>query len=371
MAHTESHGKDLKQTLLWWLAIAAAVVVCTAIVYYAMTIKSCHFSYDSLVRYVAQERAGRRPAALADSAPLTFDLTDGNTATSADSALRAIAGGRARALLVSDFRDVSPKVLRQTLQGWLTTRGSVWMLSWENDGRRLFAAVFDSDTPGLLPLVRKQLHDSGIKPEEYVLPGVRFQYPTARRTAGGFRRIPTADGIPAVFVQMTAPWEKLLPPPNDIVPSYRHTPLGHVLSEFYVDFGAQSAYAVDDVTCITFNVDRAVAGLRKNAQPKMIENVYTASAVAADTCFLNSCSWRQLNVDFSWMFYGVMPLGTALNALLRADIAIADATPDTARARAFFADAPALARAVTEVITAPELSPAGNVVFTAFIRGEE
>lgn len=372
MTQLKKNNKGPVQTLVWWLAIAAAAVVVGGIVYIAMTLPTGRFRYDNLVSYVAEERARLKAERVVTGPARVFDLTAPSAATTADSAMLAIAADSCRAAVISTFDDATPAVVRRCLLSWLTERGSVWMLRWKENGRDVFAAVFDSDVPRLVPEVYKRLADEKhVVPEEYVIPGRRFPYPIARRTPEGFVSVPADAGVPAVFVQMTKPWEMLVKGNDQIVSSFQRTPLKHFLSGVYVDFSAQSAFDISSVSGVTFNVDRAVARARVRNQPRIVEHIFTAAAVPADTCFLGSCAWYELSVDPSWTFHGDMPYGTARNDLIRTDIAIADASPLPARAREFFAAAPALATAVANVIADPDVRPDGDIVLSAFILGME
>ena len=101
MTQLKKNNKGPVQTLVWWLAIAAAAVVVGGIVYIAMTLPTGRFRYDNLVSYVAEERARLKAERVVTGPARVFD--------SEEDAISAIYAGKIVAGDVVIIRYEGPK----------------------------------------------------------------------------------------------------------------------------------------------------------------------------------------------------------------------------------------------------------------------
>lgn len=338
------------------------------------------------------------------------------------------------ALLMSDFEEYNRGVIHQAAYAkqyfieWLEMGFNISFYKWDfvEGGKRkhMFLAVFDDNGNRLNALVDNAVKLVNPDIDTYVLGGHYFAYPaissypslrqggnyhdrngvdnvtavgekggpfdyvsyarplaTASGTQGQFSTLDNLVGVRAEYYPIGVSWESAIENARNMqeegVPA--EDMYTHLLRNLYFDFGAQDGYNIDGIEVRVFDMQATmkVVGdqiLEGDIDVEEIEKVEKPEINMVLAAGMESAAgmpgWTEVFVDFDSKFNGTFMGGYPSSDLLRANIVIANATPDIPKAMAFFGwdGNPSLANSVKETLAASTSNPRGAILFTYYLK---
>lgn len=344
-----------------------------------------------------------------------------------ENALSQIVEAGQPALLMTDFEEYKGGVIEHAAYAkkyfidWLAKGYNISFYKWafveKGKSKNMYLAVFDDNANRLNGLVENAISLTNQSIESYVLGSRDFAYPTmssyvslkeggnyhnaqgkdivtnvmanggaedyfnyckpvanAKGISGNFAPLDDLYGTHAEYYPIGVRWADAIEnakhmQEEGISPDNLYT---HLLSNLYIDFGAQSGYKIDGIEVRTFDVQdvmKAVANGEQadDATAPEVNMFLTASMQSID---LLPAGWKEICVDFDSSFNGAFVGGYPATDLIRANITISRASADISRAIDFFSwpGNPSLADSVKETLTASTSSPVGRVLYTYYLR---
>lgn len=352
--------------------------------------------------------------------------------------LATILQNRQPALLMSDFEEYKGGVIEQAAYAkeyfinWLAQGFNITFYKWDFNERgqqkHMFLAVFDDNANRLNSLVENAVKSTDPSIASYVLGSRDFAYPictqykslkeggnyhnnngegqdvvtavasnggvedyicyakpyaTASGTPGQFAPLDMSLGAMAEYYPLGVAWADAINnskqmqeagiPQEDIYT--------HLLRNLFINFGAQSGYAIDGIEARVFDMQETMKAVSEalasgdSVDIEAIEGVNKPEINMVLTAGMEQVNnlplgWNEIFVDFDSKFNGTFIGGVPSTNLLRANIVISKVTPKINEAISFFGwnGNLSLANSVKETLTAGSSSPQGRVLFTYYIR---
>lgn len=162
----------------------------------------------------------------------------------------------------------------------------------------------------------------------------------------------------------------------------------HLLSKVYVNFSVQDGFKINAVKAKVVDFSAAMTHFiakqeEESAeeatlsipsdmpQSKEVLDMFEAGLLPAKDAQLKGEGWYEIVFDFDPRFKGEIPASMQdAKDLLKADIVIADATPDTEGLSEFFAwpGNNSLEQSVLNTLNDPDVNPKGSVVLTYYLK---
>lgn len=350
-----------------------------------------------------------------------------------EATLNQIVKNRQPALLMTDFEEYKGSVIEQAAYAkkafidWLAMGFNITFYKWgfvEHGKQKLmFLAVFDDNANRLNSLVESAVKLTDPNIETYVLGSREFAYPTITRypslkQGGNYHNSKGEDVVTAImenggkedYISYAQPYASAVGKPGQFAPLdvslgafAEYYPLGvswtsaiknasvmqeegvpeedkftHLLSNLFIDFGAQSGFLIDGVEVRVFdmqptmeaiyNADKVVTFETVDTLPSSeINMVLTAGMQSAPDL---GAGWNEIFVDFDDKFNGTFIGERPSTNLIRANVVISNATPEIDRVTSFFSwtGNPSLANSVKEALTASSSNPQGRILFTYYLK---
>lgn len=349
--------------------------------------------------------------------------------------LAQIVTNRQPALLMSDFEEYKGSVIEKAAYAkrafidWLALGYNITFYKWEfaekGHQKLMFLAVFDDNANRLNSLVQSAVTLTDPNIERYVLGGHDFAFPTSTlypsfKQGGNYHNgngkdivtAVTEDGGPESYFCYAKPYATANGVPGQFAPlnislgtlaefyplgvTYEHAIQNakkmkeagvpqeslytHLLSNLFVDFGAQDGYAINNIEARVFDLQSAMKAIYDIGDSITAERldtidmpeinmVLTASIEGAEDL---PAGWKEILVDFDEKFDGTFMGGIPSSNLIRANVVISDVSPKIDQAISFFSwpDNPSLANSVKETLTSASSSPQGRILYTYYIKSK-
>jgi hypothetical protein len=353
-----------------------------------------------------------------------------------ENTLKEIVTKEQPALLMTDFEEYKGTVIEKAAYAkkyfieWLAAGFNITFYKWDyNEGNKpkhMFLAVFDDNANRLKSLVDNAVRL--IKPDidMYVLASRDYAYPTSSnypslKQGGNYHNdkgqdIVTAvleDGGPEAYVSYAKPYATAAGKPGQFAPLdnligtfAEYYPLGvdwqsaienskrmqevgvaaentykHLISNLYIDFGAQNGYLINKVEVRMFDMQKTMEEMSKQILDSSIDvnkldaiekpevnEVLTASMEKVSNGNSGN-GWTLINVDFDDKFGGLFSTTELSTHLFKANVVISDAQPNLDVDDFFNWDGnPSLVNSVKETLTASSSNPDGRILYTYYIR---
>lgn len=347
--------------------------------------------------------------------------------------LQTIVNNQQPALLMTDFEEYKGGVIERAAYAkkyfieWLAKGFNITFYKWAftegGKAKYLFLAVFDDNANRLNSLIANAVMSIDPSISSFVLGSRDFAYPigtqypslkdggnyhnskgqdivtavmanggmddfisyakpyaSANGTQGQFAPLDTYMGAMAEYYPIGVKWT------DAIANAQRMQEVGvpqediytHLLRNLYINFGAQSGYAIDGIEVRVFDMQATMAAvaasgdsinlaaIQQIAKPE-VNMVLSAGMTAADDL---PAGWREVYVDFDSQFNGTLMGNIPAENLLRANIVIAQASPQINKADSFFSweGNPSLANSIKETLMADTSNPYGRILYTYYLR---
>lgn len=347
--------------------------------------------------------------------------------------LETILEKRQPALLMSDFEEYKDGHIqlaayaKETFTKWLELGYNITFYKWgfEENGKskQMFLAVFDDNANRLNALVETAVKTTSPGIATYVLGSRDFAYPTSAAypslvKGGNYHNSKEEDAVTAViekgdkdsYISYAKPYASATGAPGEFA-SLDHAlgtfaeyyPLGvtwtaaiqnaknmkeagvkpedkftHLLSKLYIDFAAQNGFNIQNIEVRTFDMQATMAAINKagkKANKEKIEavekpeiNMILTASMKPEANLGNG--WNEIFVDFDGKFDGKFMNNVPSTNLLRANIVISKATPNTEEAIEFFSwdGNQSLANSVVNTLQAASSNPEGRILYTYYLK---
>lgn len=330
------------------------------------------------------------------------------------------------ALLMTDFEEYKGTVIEQAAYAkryfidWLAKGYNITFYKWafveKGKNKSMFLAVFDDNANRLNSLVNNAVSLTDASIETYVLGSRDFAYPTSSnyvslKEGGNYHNSKGKDIVTNVmanggsedYISYTKPFATATGNPGQFAPLNNllgvfaeYYPIGvnwkdaiknskqmqesginsedlytHLLSNLYIDFGAQDGYSIDDIEVRTFDMQTTMQAISKGESilPQAPEvNMFLKAGFEPVTELPNG--WGKVYVDFDEQFNGTFMGDVTSTNLMRANIVISRVSPKISEALHFFSwpGNLSLANSVKETLTAASSNPEGRILYTYYIK---
>lgn len=350
-----------------------------------------------------------------------------------EATLQRIVSENQPALLMTDFEEYKGQVIekaayaKESFIAWLASGNNITFYKWDfvekGNPKHMFLAVFDDNANRLNSLVENAVSLTGSNTEKYVLGCRDFAYPTSTqyislKKGGNYHNDKGIDAVTAVlengglndYVSYAKPFATATGAPGQFAPldislgAYaEYYPLGvnwadalanarrmqeagvpddikynHLLSDLYIDFGAQNGFNIEDVEVRVFDMGETMMAIStkgdsiKIADIEQIDNPEVNMFLVASMHGVKELpiGWKEITVDFDTQFNGSF-IGNANPAnLFRANIVISKASPNIAEANSYFGwpGNPSLANSIIETLTVGSSNPQGRILYTYYLK---
>lgn len=350
-----------------------------------------------------------------------------------EAALQRIINENQPALLMTDFEEYKGLVIEQAAYAkkyfitWLANGNNIIFYKWDfiekGKTKHMFLAVFDDNANRLNSLVANAVNLTDLNTERYVLGSRDFAYPTSTqyislKQGGNYHNDKGVDVVTAVmenggiedYVSYAKPFATANGAPGQFAPldislgAYaEYYPLGvnwtdaianaksmqetgipenikfnHLLSDLYIDFGAQNGFNIDNVEVRVFDMAETMRTISEKEDSINVEEIEQINKPEVNMFLTASMSdvkelplgWKEINVDFDNQFNGTFIGNTNSTNLFRANIVISKATPNIAAVDGFFdwPGNPSLANSIKETLTVNSSNPQGRIIYTYYIK---
>lgn len=350
-----------------------------------------------------------------------------------EATLQRILSENRPALLMTDFEEYKGKVIEQAAYAkesfieWLSDGNNITFYKWDfvekGKDKHMFIAVFDDNANRLKSLVENAVSLTNHNIEKYVLGCRDFAYPTSTqyislKQGGNYHNDKGIDVVTAVmenggindYISYAKPFATANGAPGQFAPldmylgAYaEYYPLGvnwtdalanakrmqeagvpdnikynHLLSDLYIDFGAQNGFNIEDIEVRVFDMCETMMAISaqgdsiKMADIEQIDNPEVNMFLAASMHAAEELpiGWNEIIIDFDTHFNGTFIGGSNPTNLFRANIVISKAAPNITEVNSFFGwpGNPSLANSIKETLTASSSNPQGRILYTYYIK---
>ncbi|MBD5340284.1 MAG: hypothetical protein HDR94_01780 [Bacteroides sp.] len=342
--------------------------------------------------------------------------------------LEKILSANQPALLMTDFEEYKGGVIEQAAYAkryfidWLAKGYNITFYKWNFTENRkeknMFLAVFDDNANRLNNLVATAVKLSNPNLATFVLGGREFAYPVSSlypslKEGGNYHNSKGQDVVTNVlsnggaedFISYSKPFAsangeagKFAPLDNLYGALAEYYPIGvswadaisnskqmqqegiasedifnHLLSNLYVDFGAQNGYNIEAIEVRTFDMHSTMKEIANN------DSTYTEPNAPEVNVFLTAdmktpdgipSGWKEITVDFDPKFNGTFTEGISGSDLMRANIVISKVSANINEAIGFFSwpGNMSLANSVKETLIAGSSNPQGRILYTYYLK---
>lgn len=310
------------------------------------------------------------------------------------------------ALLITDYEEYNNGAIQQaayakeSFTNWLASGYTIFFYEWDyTEGtkrKKLFVTVFDDSYHRLASKVSDAMSQvsSGFV-NQYVLGGRDFAFPESMPSDGAnYRNAKGKDVVTCVkhFVNYNKPHAnaegnpEAFAPLNSLYgPMAQYYELGtdwegitmnaegredfHLLSKFYVDFGAQSGFDIKQVEARAFNMTETIDSVGTPAKiqaPEVLKFVKSSMVQVPDTQGV-----QEIIVNLDENFNSKkLPAGMTATDLIRINIQISEVAPRLEEAKSFFGweGNKSLSASVINTLQSSKVNPAGRVIFSYYIK---
>lgn len=350
-----------------------------------------------------------------------------------ETTLQRIISENQPALLMTDFEEYKGQVIEQAAYAkkdfikWLADGNNITFYKWDfverGKPKHMFLAIFDDNANRLNSLVANAVNMTDPSIEKYVLGGRDFAYPTSTnyislKQGGNYHNDQGIDVVTAVMenggVNDYYSYAKPFATANGTIGQFapldislgtfaEYYPLGvcwadaianarrmqeagipdnikytHLLSNLFIDFGAQNGFNIDDIEVRVFDMGETMKKIYEAGDSiKVSEDVSINNpevniflTASMDNVRELPQGWKEISVDFDSKFNGSFMGNTNPASLFRANIVISKATPNIAEINGFFGwpGNPSLANSIKETLTAVTSNPQGRILYTYYIK---
>lgn len=350
-----------------------------------------------------------------------------------EATLQKIVSENQPALLMTDFEEYKGQVIEQAAYAkkyfitWLANGNNITFYKWDftekGKAKHMFLAVFDDNANRLNSLVANAVSLSEPNIDKYVLACRDFAYPTSTqyislKQGGNYHNDKGVDVVTAVmengsvndYVSYAKPYATATGAPGQFAPldislgAYaEYYPLGvnwtdalanakrmqeagvpddikytHLLSDLYIDFGAQNGFSIEAVEVRVFDMGETMLTISQKGDSITIKEIEQVSKPEVNMFLTASMldvkdlpiGWKEIAVDFDSQFNGTFIGGTNPTNLFRANIVISKAAPNITEVNSFFGwpGNPSLANSIKETLTAGSSNPQGRILYTYYIK---
>lgn len=347
-------------------------------------------------------------------------------------ALEQIVAKKQPALLITDFEEYNGGQIQQAAYAktafidWLKEGYNITFYKWDfTEGnqqkeKKLFIVVFDDQVNTFGTMIAQALMQSNPTfISRFVLGGKNFQYPLvtnylSSKQGGGFHDEKGGDPITGIredgskvsftsfaqpvgdatgegayaplqdrygrvaqFYPVSFEWKNIMKR-VDQRKKRGQTPEFHFLQNLFVNFDAQDGFDIEEIEARVFDVDEAVNAMGDSVSVTLpdspaVLDMFVGTTVDTGNLIINGVKgWEEILVDFDERFTGEkLPTGLKnFNDIIRINIVIAKAEPETDDAREFFGwpGNNSLANSVVNTLESPEVNPAGQILISYFIK---
>ena len=350
-----------------------------------------------------------------------------------EATLQRIVSENQPALLMTDFEEYKGNIIEQAAYAkqyfitWLANGNNITFYKWdfEEKGKpkHMFLAVFDDNANRLNSLVENAVSLTQPNTEKYVLGSRDFAYPTSTqyvslKQGGNYHNDKGVDVVTAVmenggnndYVSYAKPYATANGVPGHFAPldislgAYaEYYPIGvnwtdaldnakrmqeagvpndikykHLLSDLYIDFGAQNGFTIDDVEVRVFDMSQTMKVISEKGDSIKIDEIDRIDKPEVNMFLTASMhgtkdlpiGWKEITVDFDTQFKGTFIGDINPSSLFRANIVVSKATPNITKITSFFGwpGNPSLANSIKETLTASSSNPQGRILYTYYIK---
>lgn len=350
-----------------------------------------------------------------------------------EATLQRIVSENQPALLMTDFEEYKGHVIEQAAYAkkyfisWLADGNNITFYKWDfvekGKAKHMFLAIFDDNANRLNSLVANAVNMTDPNIEKYVLGGRDFAYPTSTnyislKQGGNYHNDKGIDVVTAVMenggVNDYYSYAKPFATANGAVGQFapldislgtfaEYYPLGvnwtdalanakrmqetgvpddikynHLLSDLYIDFGAQNGFNIDDIEVRVFDMGETMKKIYEVGDSIKVSEIASINNPEVNMFLTASMAnvrelpqgWKEISVDFDNQFNGSFMGNTNPASLFRANIVISKATPNIAEVNGFFGwpGNPSLANSIKETLTAGTSNPQGRILYTYYIK---
>ena len=350
-----------------------------------------------------------------------------------EATLQKIVSENQPALLMTDFEEYKGQVIEQAAYAkkyfitWLANGNNITFYKWnfteKGKAKHMFLAVFDDNANRLNSLVVNAVSLSDPNIDKYVLACRDFAYPTSTKyislkQGGNYHNDKGVDVVTAVmengsvndYISYAKPYATATGAPGQFAPldislgTYaEYYPLGvnwtdaianakrmqetgvsdnikynHLLSDLYIDFGAQNGFNIDEVEVRVFDMSETMMAISEKGDSIEIADIEQIDKPEVNMFLAASMNdvkelpigWKEITVDFDSQFNGSFIGDVNPTNLFRANIVISKATPNIAEVNNFFGwpGNPSLANSIKETLTAGSSNPQGRILYTYYLK---
>lgn len=350
-----------------------------------------------------------------------------------EATLQRIISENQPALLMTDFEEYKGQVIEQAAYAkkyfikWLADGNNITFYKWDfvekGKVKNMFLAVFDDNANRLNSLVSNAVNLTDPNIDKYILGGRDFAYPTCTnyislKQGGNYHNDKGVDVVTAVMenggVNDYFSYAKPYATANGAVGQFapldislgtfaEYYPLGvnwpdaianakrmqeagvpdnikytNLLSDLYIDFGAQNGFNIDDIEVRVFDMGETMKKIYEIGDSIKISELTAINSSEVNmflTASMNDVKelpkgWKEILVDFDHQFNGSFMGNTNPESLFRANIVISKATPNIAEVNGFFGwqGNPSLANSIKETLTAGTSNPQGRILYTYYLK---
>lgn len=350
--------------------------------------------------------------------------------------LKEIVEKQQPALIMSDFEEYNRGVIQKAAYAkesfikWLAMGNNISFYKWvfieKGKNKNMYIAVFDDNANRLNSLVESAIKQTNPDIATFVLGSREFAYPTfsqylSLKQGGNYHNSKGLDAVTAVmenggpedYISYAKPLASSsgalgqFAPLDNLIGTYaEYYPLGvdwkdaiananrmqeaglpdgdvytHLLSNLFVDFGAQSGYNITGIEVRTFDMQETMqyVGNTLDAsnpiEKSQLSEIDNPEINMILTAAMNDISglpkgWKEIFVDFDEKFNGSFMGGKPATDLLKANIVISHALPNIDKVDKYFLwdGNPSLANSVKETLNAGSSSPVGRIIYTYYIK---
>ena len=350
-----------------------------------------------------------------------------------EATLQRIVSENQPALLMTDFEEYKEHVIQQAAYAkqyfitWLANGNNITFYKWDfsekGKAKHMFIAVFDDNANRLNSLVANAISYTDPNTERYILGGRDFAYPTSTqyislKQGGNYHNDKGIDVVTAVmengglndYISYAQPFATANGAPGQFAPldmslgAYaEYYPLGvrwadaignakrmqeagvpdeikynHLLSDLYIDFGAQDGFNIENVEVRVFDMSKTMMIISEKGDSIETEEIEQIDKPEVNMFLVASMhdvkdlpiGWKEISVDFDNQFNGSFIGAVNPTNLFRANIVISKATPNITEVNSFFGwpGNPSLANSIKETLTAGSTNPQGRILYTYYIK---
>lgn len=350
--------------------------------------------------------------------------------------LKEIVEKQQPALIMSDFEEYNGGLIQKAAYAkesfikWLALGNNISFYKWafvENGkNKNMYIAVFDDNANRLNSLVESAVKQTNPNIATFVLGSREFAYPTfsqyiSLKQGGNYHNSKGQDAVTAVmengepeaYISYSKPLASASGAPGQFAPLdnligtfAEYYPLGvewkdaianamrmqeegvpaedaykHLLSNLFIDFGAQNGYSITGIEVRTFDMQETmqyVGNTLASGNPIEKSQLSTFNNPEINmilTAGMDDISglpkgWKEIFVDFDEKFNGSFMSGKPATDLLKANIVISHASPNIDEVDNYFLwdGNPSLADSVKETLNAGSSSPVGRILYTYYIK---